>query len=263
MMEVQPQTAGLNATTYTMSERVCLKWNEFQENLNSAFGSLRGSDAFTDVTLACVDGKLLEAHRIILATSSPVFKELLGKSKHPHPIVYMRGMISDDLVAILDFLYFGETNVHKENLDKFFAIAEEFQLEGLTGDPTERKIMQATNEVKIEEKSHFENPTLIKVESKPKMARNATIQRYTFSEFKDLDEKVYSMMEKSGNFLPNGSRRKAYICKTCGKEGMGNDIKKHIEANHLEGIVLPCKHCEKTFRCRNSFTSHMRNQHQE
>ena len=246
-----------------MSERVCLKWNEFQENLNSAFGSLRGSDAFTDVTLACVDGKLIEAHKIILATSSPVFKELLGKSKHPHPIVYMRGMMSVDLVAILDFLYFGETNVLKENLDKFFSIAEEFQLEGLTGDPTERKMVQETNKVKIEEESPFENPTLIKVESKPKMARNATIQRYNSSEFKELDEKVYSMMEKSGNFLPNGSRRKAYICKTCGKEGMGNDIKKHIEANHLEGIVLPCKHCEKTFRCRNSFTSHMRNQHQE
>ena len=257
-----------------MSDRVCLKWNEFQENLNSAFGSLRGSDAFTDVTLACVDGKLIEAHRIILATSSPVFKELLGKSKHPHPIVYMRGMMSDDLVAILDFLYFGETNVLKENLDTFFSIAEEFQLEGLTGDRMERKMVQETNKVKIEEESPFENPILIKVESKPakvpkytapsnKMARNASIQRFTSSEFKELDEKVYSMMEKSGNFLPNGSRRKAYICKTCGKEGMGNDIKKHIEANHLEGIVLPCKHCEKTFRCRNSFTSHMRNQHQE
>ena len=135
-------------------------------------------------------------------------------------------------------------------------------------------MVQETNKVKIEEESPFENPNLIKVESKPakvpnytatsnKMARNAAIQRYTSNEFKELDEKVYSMMEKSGNFLPNGSRRKAYICKTCGKEGMGNDIKKHIEANHLEGIVLPCKHCEKTFRCRNSFTSHMRNQHQE
>ena len=71
-----------------MSEKLCLKWNDFQENLNSAFGSLREDNAFTDVTLACVDGKQLEAHKVILAASSPFFQNLLRKNKHAHPIVY-------------------------------------------------------------------------------------------------------------------------------------------------------------------------------
>ena len=35
---------------------------------------------FTDVTLACDDGKLVEAHKVILAASSPLFQNLL-KSK--------------------------------------------------------------------------------------------------------------------------------------------------------------------------------------
>ena len=35
------------------SEKLCLKWNDFQENLNSAFGVLRNDKEFSDVTLAC------------------------------------------------------------------------------------------------------------------------------------------------------------------------------------------------------------------
>ena len=57
-------------------------------------------------------------------------------------------------------------------------------------------------------------------------------------------------MGKSQNNLANGLQ-KADICKICGKEGKGNMIKDHIEANHLEGIDLPCNQCEKTFRYRN------------
>ena len=45
----------------------------------------------------------------------------------------MRGVKSDDLLAIVDFLYFGKANVNQENLDSFLAIAEELQLKGLMG----------------------------------------------------------------------------------------------------------------------------------
>ena len=62
---------------------------------------------FTDVTLACEDGKQVEAHKVILAASSPFFKDILKRNKHPHPLIYMRGLKSEDLLAIIDFLYFG------------------------------------------------------------------------------------------------------------------------------------------------------------
>jgi len=39
----------------------------------------------------------------------------------------------EDLVAMIDFLYFGEANVYQENLDSFLAVAEELQLKGLMG----------------------------------------------------------------------------------------------------------------------------------
>ena len=45
----------------------------------------------------------------------------------------MKGMKSDDLIAIVDFLYFGEVKVYQENLDSFLAIAAELELKGLEG----------------------------------------------------------------------------------------------------------------------------------
>ena len=121
-----------------MSEKLCLQWNDFQNNVKSAFGNLREDNDFADVTLACEDGQQVEAHKVILAASSPFFQRLLGRNKHPHPLIYMRGMKSVDLSAIVDFLYCGEANVFQENLDSFLAIAEELQLKGLMGKMNEK-----------------------------------------------------------------------------------------------------------------------------
>ena len=114
-----------------MEDKLCLQWNDFKENLGSSFGDLRGDKDLTDVTLACEDGKQVEAHKVILAASSPFFQEILKKNKHPHPLIYMRGVRTEDLVAVLDFLYCGETDVSEENLDTFLAIAQELKLKGL------------------------------------------------------------------------------------------------------------------------------------
>ena len=124
-----------------MAEKLCLQWNDFKQNISTSFRDLRGDKEFTDVTLACEDGQQVEAHKAILASSSPFFKELLMKNKHPHPLLYMRALRSEDLVAMVDFLYLGEANIFQENLNSFLALADELQLKGLrTGaDVTEKE----------------------------------------------------------------------------------------------------------------------------
>ena len=115
-----------------MSEKLRLQWNDFKANVNSAFGKLRSDEEFTDVTLACGDGDQIEAHKVILAASSPFFEKILLNNKHPHPLIYLKGFQSKNLGSIIDFIYFGEANVYKEDVDCFLAIAEELKLKGLT-----------------------------------------------------------------------------------------------------------------------------------
>ena len=125
-----------------MSEKLCLKWNDFKENVNAAFGSSRENNEFADVTLACEDGHQIEAHKFILAASSPFFQNLLRRNKHTHPLIYMRGIKSEDMIALIDFLYRGEANIHQENLESFLAIAEELELRGFWAKTMIKKVIQ-------------------------------------------------------------------------------------------------------------------------
>ena len=118
-------------------QKLCLNWKNFQTNISTAFRDLRSDNDFADVTLACEDGQLFSAHKVILASSSPFFMGILKKYKNPQPLIFLKGMRSEDLSAILDFFYFGEANVHQENLDTFLLLADEFQLKGLRGNQTE------------------------------------------------------------------------------------------------------------------------------
>ena len=56
----------------------------------------------------------------------------------------MRGVKSEDLQAILDFLYCGEANVFQESLESFLSITEELQLKGLMGSSNEKVIEKET-----------------------------------------------------------------------------------------------------------------------
>ena len=67
------------------AEKLCLRWNDFQQNLSNAFGGFRGDTDFTYVTLACEDGTQVEAHKVILSASSPLFKKLAQKWERGYP----------------------------------------------------------------------------------------------------------------------------------------------------------------------------------
>ena len=68
------------------------------------------------MTLACVDGYQMEAHKVILASSSPFFQGLFKKIKHPHPMIYLKGFQPHDLVAVVDFLYCGKAHIFRMDL---------------------------------------------------------------------------------------------------------------------------------------------------
>ena len=107
------------------TEKLCLRWNDFQENMNSAFERFRNGGEFADVTLACEDGTLIETHGLILAPSSSFFMEILQRNrKHPHPLIRMRGLKAAGLEAMVDFIQFGEASVEQESLETFLGLAK-------------------------------------------------------------------------------------------------------------------------------------------
>ena len=159
-------------------ERFCLKWNDFQENAITAFGTLREDREFADVTLACEDGQQVEAHKVILASSSPFFLELLRRNQHPHPLIYMRGINPEVLVAIIDFLYCGEASIYHNNIEAFLALAEELNLKVLTGIANEKQVEEVSNDEHAQEKLESiiinEKKTMTPKEKQPKFQNTNT-----------------------------------------------------------------------------------------
>jgi len=264
------QSAQRSQAMYREEEKLCLKWNDFQENAISAFGTLREDREFADVTLACEDGQQVEAHKVILASSSPFFMNLLRRNKHPHPPIYMRGLKSEYLVAMVDFLYFGEANVYQENLDHFLALAEELQLKGLMGSGAEEeeerigkpattnrppKPGQQRSNLKQESTTPDIASSVETDETSPPLEGVVAATDLTVAaDLQNLDDKIKSMTMISENKSKDG--RAARICKVCGKEGKRDHIKDHIEANHITGISHTCNISGKTSRTRNGLRRH-------
>ena len=260
-----------------MSEKVFLQWNDFNENATSAFEDLRNLGEYSDVTLVSGDGEAIEAHKVVLGASSPVFQNILRQTKqHPHPMIFFRSVKSVDLLAILDFVYKGEANVLSEYLESFFAIAEELELKGLTGqqrydllerDPLKKETIEGdgTNEKKTLSHAHSEStmdeyPNEPINEAKTHPPFNEVLKTETKAGFsnENLRKMISSMMEKTST----ASGKLLFSCKACGRETNRNtDIRKHIEAKHLVGVSFPCKICGKVLKTRNLVAVHMNRDH--
>merc|ERR1719319_387578 len=182
----------------------------------------------------------------------------------------MRGLKSEDLVAMIDFLYFGEANIYQENLDSFLAVAEELQLKGLMGSGAEeeevKNIKPKTKNKPAQQRTYTQQDgrppdihnSVAKLEPSPPLEGTVAVTDYTVAaDLQDLDDKIKSMMEVSENIIggSQGNKRKR-ICKVCGKEGQMADIQRHIEAHHITGVSHTCNICGTTTRTRNGLRKH-------
>ena len=73
------------------SEKFCLRWNDFESNISTAFKEVREDKDFFDVTITCGDEQI-QAHKVILSACSPFFRTVLRNNRHEHPLLYLKGV---------------------------------------------------------------------------------------------------------------------------------------------------------------------------
>ena len=175
----------------------------------------------------------------------------------------MRGMTNKQLSEVVDFIYHGQVNIYEENIEEFLTLADELQLKGLNNSETNTpKPITRPSEIKqnvniktqthegfsddTENSSFYLNPRLKETSLVPS---NAFVKTNTTNG--ELDETINSMIDR----LETGG----YTCNVCGKvePKYRNNLVKHIEGKHIEGVSHPCGHCGKLFRSRNSLGTHV------
>ena len=208
---------------------------------------------------------------MILAASSPFFESILRRNKHPHPLIYLRGFKTENLRAILDFLYFGEANVFQENLDSFLAVAEELRLKGLSGESKGKESIEENNQQPINKQTKqvrkpsnqaFVSPSK---ESKPELDNFyrkdtvAEVNTAVYVKLENLDEQINSMIKDTDKV--DATNRKIVVCTVCGNEGQRAFVVRHIEAKHITGVSHACDICGKAARSRHALKKHKSTNH--
>ncbi|XP_050666896.1 protein tramtrack, beta isoform-like isoform X6 [Leptidea sinapis] len=117
-------------------EQFSLCWNNFHTNMSAGFHGLLSRGDLVDVTLAA-EGRLLQAHKLVLSVCSPYFQEMFTRNPTQHPIVFLKDVSHSALRDLLQFMYQGEVNVKQEELATFISTAEQLQVKGLTGNQNE------------------------------------------------------------------------------------------------------------------------------
>ena len=238
------------------SEQFVLKWSGYRANISDSFKQFQSNNNFCDVTLVCEDDKQLQAHKVVLSACSPFFLNILQKNPHPHPLLFLKGIRSEQLTPVIDFLYEGEVSVLHEEIVDFLATAKELQIQGLSeshsdtkveieedlenGDQVEKKIKAEDTEDEIDDIITCDEE-LSKPDLKPPLVN-----------FKDHETKETFI--KVDNL---------WICKVCQKTSkLKGDIKRHSEV-HVEGVSHPCESCGKSYRSGHSLAVHKSANHKQ
>ena len=202
-------------------------WNNFDNYLASTLHILLTDDIFTDVTLVSDDQKQFKAHKVLLTACSPVFKSLLSfsdASSFQQTVLFMRGISSKDMEALIEFIYVGKTNVHQESVNHFLTIADDLKIVGLSQKNMHGDIMNEKNpflDLLLDRREEYPSSEISKVtETKDVFnteivsgsGKNYEIHTPDIEQDQSLKNDDYSSKKKWVTSTPNIS---TFSCKKC------------------------------------------------
>jgi len=253
-----------------MLDQFCLKWKDFPTAISHSLADLHD---FTDVTLACDDGQI-QAHKFMLATCSSVFQEILSHNNHQHPWIYLRSVQTNFLRLALTFMYTGQVEVARADIDHFLQVSHDLKISGLSRkqnkeannenainnketentfevdnkDISADKQNEIYSEINFKKEEETNDTTAITHEQEAPLMeldnQNAEFDNITDNTMKDT---INGMMIKESDY---------WKCIECGKIMQEkNNLKRHIET-HLKGLFFPCQLSKKTCKSSNSLSVH-------
>ncbi|XP_045113526.1 longitudinals lacking protein, isoforms H/M/V-like isoform X20 [Portunus trituberculatus] len=107
-----------------------LKWNNHRSTFFHILSTIRSKESYCDVTIAC-DGKFYPVHKLVLSTCSDYFEQMFERTNCKHPIIVLKDIRSQELEALLNYMYVGEVNVLQNELAGLIKAAECLMIKGL------------------------------------------------------------------------------------------------------------------------------------
>ena len=264
-----------------------LNWAEFESYTSKTFKNLLCNPDFADVTLVCDEDQCIEAHKVILSACSPFFNRILKKNSHQHPLVYLSDVNLNDLKAIVNFMYLGQTNVEQDNLQRFLKVAAKFQVRGLTENKNEeagstKSVRKVPGLNKVEtnssrKPSEIMNSSLtvndehdhLNYSGEENIKQEPSAELYYKDEDTDLgnvnldhiDTSQFAVDSLLSNLTPTVSENNLYPCNQCDyKATYACNLTSHKRTVH-QGLYYSCHLCPYKSSRKDRLNKHINSKH--
>eukprot|EP00090_Calanus_glacialis_P032391 TRINITY_DN53665_c0_g1_i1.p1 TRINITY_DN53665_c0_g1~~TRINITY_DN53665_c0_g1_i1.p1 ORF type:complete len:381 (+),score=66.96 TRINITY_DN53665_c0_g1_i1:40-1182(+) len=235
----------------------CLTNNRFDCTTRDVFKDLLSDKDFVDVTLVSDVDKQTKAHKAILSSCSPFFKQIFIRNPHAQPLIYLNGVSFGTMESILKFIYLGEVKVAEADLELFIKTCAELEISGLSKQP------EKSNERNMQPAQSAENIQTPDINYSGDFA-NSEVKQVKYeppddSHFVDLDEsKAQYALEISKSEIdePVENEIDLYRCSYCDKTFRFQSIlNKHLEY-HKNKLGNECHTCGKLFKTKETLKAH-------
>jgi len=271
-----------------ISEILALDSKSHSKQIEDMMHAMVKLGQFADVTLVCDDRRVVQAHRIVLSTFSPVLKDIINSLSGPISVAYLRGIKSTELQPILEFIYLGKTNIERNKVDEFFEVARSLQINFASESETETDkssghSTEIETEIKIEEE-WFENSdtrtnNLDKIINKSDRFSTANENVDKEDEPINVNEQKKIIPEAAANdiekftkenqnsLLSNQTQHKRkykggdFECMECPFATSTEVYLKNHMTNVHAGIKYQCNHCRKEFSQKSTLKYHIDAKH--
>ena len=253
--------------------RSSVLWDGFSQAASCCFSRVFKSGEYEDVTLITEDCQEFGAHRVILASASEKFRKILQfKSQQRNPLIFLRGLTSEQVLSLLHFIYEGKVDVQTEDLASFINIVTEFEIDGLKyandGDSPPDDDHSNSDGEQMADIDHDEaeiknfrgnrNRKEISEEKAPKEEEEVSAPQVSEMSFSK------SYFEDS-DFLESSERQydDLHHCMKCNYKTKRKELlKTHMSSNH-DGpkIVCPNQLCGRVYSSKANLRSHMKSCH--
>ena len=225
-----------------MAENYSLSWEGFPDHLQLMLRELLESEKFADLTLVCEDQTQFRAHQSVLSVSSPVLQRIIENCPSQHPLIYLRGIQSQEIQAVLQFIYTGEAEVSQERMGEFIRVANDLEVKEIKDNMTLPPVDDQSDEETIVENKEKE---------KKENIRYCILCEYQTHARTSLLSHIKSVHEAV-----------RFPCDHCSYEGTtASNLRSHIIAKH-ETEPLRCKDCDFTTRWRQALYTHKKSHDQ-
>ena len=211
-----------------------LDWKQFEFNRRSSLSDGFTENHFSDVTLVSDDQIPFQAHKFVLGSSSPFFRDILLNNLHPHPLIYLRGVKHQDLMSLLQFIYLGETSLPTDNFERFVQAAKSFKIEKIPDNIRIRNTIKNNHEVD-EDQNKMIDEVPVNTEQDSTMKQKYKCEQCEVS-FRQKGNLLYHVKSKHAGFV--------YGCEQCDYKVARQDrLRQHRESVH-EGVKYFCNLCD-------------------